>query len=119
MSRRIAAEEVEGVKRQRPDIGTGRGGRGKPRRSSWAGKGQTKEGVYELQGTQRESAAMAMQAEEDTRGEEERGVKAGEEKAAPTPPKPTQESGGEEDTIARYLFSIPAEEYRPGMSAFV
>ena len=38
---------------------------------------------------------------------------------APPPPASSREGEGEEDAIARYMFSIPAEEYRPSTSAYV
>ena len=40
-------------------------------------------------------------------------------KEAPPPPAPSPGSEGEEEAIARYIFSIPAEEYRPSTSAYV
>ena len=50
-----------------------------------------------------------------------RGGAAGAERAteAPLPPAPSLRSKGEEEAIARYIFSIPAEEYRPSTSAYV
>ena len=39
--------------------------------------------------------------------------------AAPTLPELSLESEGEEDAMARYVFSIPAEEYWPSTSAYV
>ena len=49
------------------------------------------------------------------------GEVAGAERAreAPPPPASSQEGGGEEDTLARFVFSIPAEEYRPSTYAYV
>ena len=38
---------------------------------------------------------------------------------APPPPAPSLRSKREEEAIARYIFSIPAEEYRPSTSAYV
>ena len=40
-------------------------------------------------------------------------------KEAPPPPAPSPGSEGEEEAIARYIFSIPAEEYWPSTSAYV
>ena len=50
-----------------------------------------------------------------------RGGAAGAERAteAPPPPAPSLRSEGEEEAIARYIFSIPAEEYQPSTSAYV
>ena len=36
-----------------------------------------------------------------------------------TPPASGLEGGEEEDAIARYVFSIPAEEYWPSTSAYI
>ena len=38
---------------------------------------------------------------------------------APPPPAPSLGSEGEEEAITRYIFSIPAEEYRPSTSPYV
>ena len=40
-------------------------------------------------------------------------------KEAPPAPAPSPGREGEEEAIARYIFSIPAEEYRPSFSAYV
>ena len=50
-----------------------------------------------------------------------RGGAAGAERAteAQPPPTPSLRSKGEEEAIARYIFSILAEEYRPSTSVYV
>ena len=54
-------------------------------------------------------------------GPKGRGGAKGAERAteASLPPAPSLRSEGEEEAIARYIFSIPAEEYRPSTSAYV
>ena len=66
VSWRVAAEETEDVKRGYPDVGAGRGGKGRPWCNSWGSKRQRKEGVHKLQGTPQAAGAMAMQAEKDS-----------------------------------------------------
>ena len=60
---------------------------------------------------------MTSPPEEDTSKGREGVAEAEGDMAAPTLPELSLESEGEEDAIARYVFSIPAEEYRPSTSA--
>ena len=75
--------------------------------------------VYELRRVRRESEEAPSPPLAGTpRGGG--GVAAAERaREAPPPPAPSPGSEGEEEAIARYVFSIPAEEYRPSTSAYV
>ena len=75
--------------------------------------------VHELRRARRESKEVpSLSVADAPRGGGE--VAAAERaKEAPPPPAPSPGSEGEEEAIACYVCSIPAEEYRPSTSAYV
>ena len=118
LSRQIAAGEGERVKRHQ-GRSPAEDGRGKPRCSGPAKGSPKAEGIHELRRARRESEEATNPPEADASKGGGGVAEAGGAMEAPTPPTSGLESGGEEDAIACYVFSIPAEEYRPSTSAYV
>ena len=104
MSQQIAVSEGEMAKRRRQGRSPTMEERGRLRRGRPVRKSPPAEGIHELRRARRGADAP--------RGG---GGVTGAEGAREAPPLPasSQESEGEEDAIARYVFSIPVEEYQP------
>ena len=77
------------------------------------------EGIHEQRRVRRESEEASNPPEADAPRGGGGVAEAEGAMEAPKPPASGLESGGEEDAIARYVFSIPAEEYRPSTSAYI
>ena len=107
------------MKRRRQERSPAGEERGKPQ---WGGPGRGSppvEGIHELKRARRESKEAPNPPEPDAPRRGGGVTGAGGAMEAPTPPVSSQEGEGEEGAIARYVFSIPAEEYRPSTSAYV
>ena len=119
VSRQIGAGEGEKAKRRSQRRSPAGEESGRPQRERSVRRNPPAGEVYELRRAKRESEeAPSPPVADAPRGG---GEVAGAERAreAPPPPAPSPGSEGEEEAIARYVFSIPAEEYRPSTSAYV
>ena len=108
VSRQVGASKGERVKWRRQEKSPAGEERGKPQQGGPGRGSPPAEGVYELRRARRESEEAPKPPEPDTLSRGGGVTGAGRAMEAPSPPAPSREDEGEEDAIARYVFSIPA-----------